>query len=86
MKNLNSQKEVNNIGVFIQMVLGVAIVIMMIISIFTNLLYTQLQILIIPELLIMAYNNQKLYKRKYMTIIYIALSLYILVSLIVGML
>jgi len=57
----------------------------MIISVFTNLFYTQLQILIVPELLVMAYNNQKLYKRKYMTIIYIALALYILISLIVGM-
>ena len=85
MKNINNQKQINNIGVFIQMVLGVSIVIMMIISIFTGLLYTQLQILIVPELLIMAYNNQKLYKRKYMSIIYIVLALYISISLIVGM-
>jgi len=80
-----NNKEINNVGVFVQMVLGSSIVIMMIISVFTNLFYTQLQILIVPELLVMAYNNQKLYKRKYMTIIYIALALYILISLIVGM-
>ena len=78
------KKEVNNIGMFIQAVLGVAIVIMLIISLFTNILYTPLQILIIPELCIMAYNNQKIYKRKYMTFIYLALALYILVSLIIS--
>ena len=78
------RKRVDNIGMFIQLVLGVAIIIMMIISIFTNVLYTPLQILIIPELCIMAYNNQKIYKRKYMTFIYLALALYILVSLIIS--
>ena len=78
------RKRINNIGMFIQLVLGVAIIIMMIISIFTNVLYTPLQILIIPELCIMAYNNQKIYKRKYMTFIYLALALYILVSLIIS--
>ena len=80
------RKRVDNIGMFIQLVLGVAIIIMMIISIFTNVLYTPLQILIIPELCIMAYNNQKIYKRKYMTFIYLAIALYILVSLIISFL
>ena len=78
------KKEVNNIGMFIQAVLGVAIVIMLIISLFTNILYTPLQILIIPELCIMAYNNQKIYKRKLMTFVYLALAIYILASLIIS--
>ena len=80
------KKQINNIGILIQMILGVIIVLVMIISIFTGLFYTELQILIVPELLVMAYNNQKIYKRKYMSIIYIVLALYILISLIVGML
>ncbi len=79
-------KRVDNIGMFIQVVLGFAIIIMMIISIFTNVLYTPIQILIVPELCIMAYNNQKIYKKKYMTYIYLALALYILVTLIIGLL
>ena len=80
------KRYVNNIGLFIQLTLGVAIIIMMLISIFTNILYIPLQILIIPELCIMAYNNQKIYKRKFMTYIYLALALYILISLIIGIL
>ncbi len=80
------RKRVDNIGMFIQLVLGVAIIIMMLISIFTDVLYTPLQILIVPELCIMAYNNQKIYKRKYMTFIYLAIALYILVSLIISFL
>ena len=80
------KKRVDNIGMFIQLVLGVAIIIMMLISIFTDVLYTPLQILIVPELCIMAYNNQKVYKRKYMTFIYLAIALYILVSLIISFL
>lgn len=80
------RKRVDNIGMFIQLVLGVAIIIMMLISIFTDVLYTPLQILIVPELCIMAYNNQKVYKRKYMTFIYLAIALYILVSLIISFL
>lgn len=78
------KKSIQNNGMFIQAILGFAIVIMMIISIFTDILYFPLQILIIPELCIMAYNNQKVYNRKYMTYIYLALALYILISLIVG--
>ena len=80
------RKRVDNIGMFIQLVLGVAIIIMMLISIFTDVLYTPLQILIVPELCIMAYNNQKVYKRKYMTFIYLAIAIYILVSLIISFL
>lgn len=80
------RKKINNIGMFIQAVLGVAIVIMLIISLFTNILYTPIQILIVPELCIMAYNNQKIYKKKYMTFIYLALAIYILVSLIISIL
>ena len=80
------RKKINNIGMFIQAVLGVAIVIMLIISLFTNILYTPIQILIVPELCIMAYNNQKIYKKKCMTFIYLALAIYILVSLIISIL
>ena len=79
-------RRINNIGMFIQVILGAAIIIMMIISIFTDVLYTPMQILIVPELCIMAYNNQKIYKRKFMTFIYLALAIYILVSLIIGLL
>lgn len=78
------KRSINNIGMFIQVILGFAIIIMMIISIFTKVLYIPLQILIVPELLIMAYNNQKVYKKKFMTYIYLALALYILISLIIG--
>ena len=78
------KRSINNIGMFIQVILGFTIIIMMIISIFTKVLYIPLQILIVPELLIMAYNNQKVYKKKFMTYIYLALALYILISLIIG--
>lgn len=78
------KRSINNIGMFIQVILGFTIIIMMIISMFTKVLYIPLQILIVPELLIMAYNNQKVYKKKFMTYIYLALALYILISLIIG--
>ncbi len=107
------KKRVDNIGVFIQLVLGFAIIILMLISIFTNVLYTPIQILIIPELLIMAFNtfcaqkgidekykvkkakdlskkDVEEYKRnsvsnyKLKMFLYLALSLYIAISLIIG--
>lgn len=77
--------RVDNIWMFIQVVLGAAIIIMMLISIFTNVLYIPLQILIIPELCVMAYNNQKIYKKKFMTFLYLILAFYILATLIIGL-
>ena len=77
-------KSINNIGMFIQVVLASAIIIMMIISIFTDILLIPLQILIIPELCVMAYNNQKIYKKKFMTFIYLAFAIFIAATLIIG--
>ena len=43
------KRRVDNIGMFIQVVLGFSIIILMFISIFTDVLYTPIQILIIPN-------------------------------------
>ena len=108
------KRRVDNLGMFIQVVLGFAIIILMLISIFTDVLYTPIQILIIPELLIMAFNtfctqkgvdekfkvkkakdlsskDVEAYKRssvsnyKLKMFLYLALALYIAVSLIIGL-
>lgn len=77
-------KNLKNVSLLSQLMIGVSIIIIMIISIFTSELYVPLQILIAIEMIIMAINNQFIYKRKFLTYLYLIFSLLIIITLIKG--
>ena len=72
-----------NIGVWIQAILTALIIIFLIINIFTPVLFL-LEILFILTLLVMSYNNYKIYKRKGFTILYIVAAILVLLGMFYG--
>ncbi len=80
------KKEIKNIGLLLQLIISVSVVIIGIISIFVSEFILGLQILLFLTMLIMSYNNEKIFKRKYLTIIYLIFSVVLLISVIMEML
>ena len=76
-------KKINNIGLLVQFILAVIVIILSIISIFVNELFQFAEIVISLTLFVIAYNNQKIYKRKMFTIIYTLIGIFILISALV---
>lgn len=72
-----------NIGVWIQAILTALIVIFLIINFFVPVLLI-LEILFISTLLVMSYNNYKIYKRKGFTILYIVAAILVLLGMLYG--
>ncbi|MCI5552311.1 MAG: hypothetical protein MR388_00540 [Tenericutes bacterium] len=72
-----------NIGVWIQAILTALIVIFLIINFFVPVLLI-LEILFILTLLVMSYNNYKIYKRKGFTILYIVAAILVLLGMLYG--
>lgn len=75
-----------NISLYVQIFLIICLLVALIASIFVK--NTELMILILYGILallmlIMAYNNQKFYKRKYMTYIYLIFSVILIGSIVV---
>lgn len=72
-----------NIGVWIQAILTALIVIFLIINFFVPVLLI-LEILFILTLLVMSYNNYKIYKRNGFTILYIVAAILVLLGMLYG--
>ena len=72
-----------NIGVWIQAILTALIVIFLIINFFVPVLLI-LEIIFILTLLVMSYNNYKIYKRKGFTILYIVAAILVLLGMLYG--
>jgi len=64
-------KQIDN-GLIIQLLLVIILVIFLILSIFWNHLFLVAEILSGITLVVMGFNNQRIYKRKYLTAIYMA--------------
>ena len=81
-------KEYSNdeVSLFTQAILTELFIIFLIISIFTDIFKPVLYILISLLMFNMAYNNAKFFKRKRMTIIYIVIGLFVLISTIMELL
>jgi len=82
------KKKINDLFTFIQMVLGSIVLILTLIFMIFGLFdefYYLIQLLLIVELILMAYNNHRMCNRKYITIIYAIVSAYLLVSLIIDL-
>lgn len=73
-----------NIGMTIQTILMVVVVVLGITTIFNKSFNTAFMIVMGVTLLVLAYNNHKIYKRKLFTILYIAGAILAIVSGILG--
>ena len=73
----------NNIWLFIQAILTTCVVIFLAINLFLN-VELLIKIFLILTLLIMSYNNYKIYKRKSFTILYLIASLIGLIGIFYG--
>lgn len=73
----------NNIWLFIQAILTTCVVIFLAINLFLN-VELLIKIFLILTLLIMSYNNYKIYKRKSFTILYLIASLIVLIGIFYG--
>lgn len=73
----------NNIWLFIQAILTTCVVIFLAINLFLN-VELLIKIFLILTLLIMSYNNYKIYKRKGFTILYLIASLIVLIGIFYG--
>ena len=75
--------KMNNVWIFIQAVLTTCIVIFLVINLFLN-VELLIKIFLILTLLVMSYNNYKIYKRKGFTILYLIASLVVLIGIFYG--
>jgi len=75
-----SSKEV---GLLVQVVLIEEMVIFAIINLLTNVLMPAFYAVLAMLMFIMAYNNKKIFKKKNMTFIYMALGIFIIISTLV---
>lgn len=73
----------NNMWLFIQAILTTCVVIFLVINLFLN-VELLIKIFLILTLLIMSYNNYKIYKRKGFTILYLIASLIVLIGIFYG--
>ena len=73
----------NNIGLFIQAILTTCVVIFLAINLFLN-IELLIKIFLILTLLVMSYNNYKIYKRNGFTILYLIASLIVLIGIFYG--
>lgn len=80
MKNKLDIETIQQITMLLQIVLGIYVVSFGIASIFERDLFIISEILIGLLMFVIAYNNQKIYKRKYMTYVYFGLGIVIIVS------
>ncbi len=78
---MNNKKSVriNEISIFIQLCFGILAVIWAVISLFEKQLLSIAEICLSFSLFFMAYNNHKIYRRKYATGLYILLGIGLLV-------
>ena len=79
MEKKNKINDFNIIGVNIQIIVTVIAVIFGIITIFKNSFSPFFKISVGVDLLIMAYNNHKIYHKKNLTIIYIVFAVLVIV-------
>lgn len=80
MKNKLDIDVVGQITMLLQIVLAIFVVTFGIASLFQRELFIICEILVGLSMFVIAYNNQKIYKRKYMTAIYIGLGIVIIAA------
>ena len=77
-------KKIDELGIFLQVVLAAAVVISLITSLFIGPLLIVTYSLMSLILFVLSYNNYTIYKRKYMTIVYFIFGFIVLLMTILG--
>lgn len=77
-------KKTAILGIYLQMFVTVVVVILGLICLFGGDFSFLLKILVAVDLLVMAYNNYKVYPKKKLTILYVLVAIVVLVVTIVG--
>ncbi len=85
MKKKGTINQFNIVGVVFQFIVTVVVVIFGILSLFNKSYYSTFELVIGVDLFIMAYNNQKIYQKKNLTIIYLLVGLFLVISSILKM-
>lgn len=77
-------KKIDELGIFLQVVLASAVVISFITSLFIGPLLIVTYSLMSLILFVLSYNNYTIYKRKYMTIVYFIFGFIVMLMTILG--
>lgn len=77
-------KKIDELGIFLQVVLAAAVVISFITSLFIGPLLIVTYSLMSLILFVLSYNNYTIYKRKYMTIVYFIFGFIVIIMTILG--
>lgn len=77
-------KKIDELGIFLQVVLAAAVVISFITSLFIGPLLIVTYSLMSLILFVLSYNNYTIYKRKYMTIVYFIFGFIVILMTILG--
>ena len=77
-------KKTNDLNFLVQVLLSVVAIIFYIISIFEKTFFNVAELFLALTLFTMAYNNHKIYKRKYFTIAYLIFGFLLLIGAITG--
>lgn len=85
MKKKGTINQFNIVGVVFQFIVTVVVIIFGILSLFNKSYYYTFELVIGVDLFIMAYNNQKIYQKKNLTIIYLLVGLFLVISSILKM-
>lgn len=80
MKNKIGVETINQITLLLQITLSIYVVTFAIAAMFENSLFIISEILIGLLMFVIAYNNHKIYKRKYMTAVYIGFGIVIIAA------
>lgn len=88
LKKVSKEKEdkFNKIGIYLQIILTIITIILVVAFLFSNDLLIYLQFVLALDMFIMAYNNQKNYKRTNFTIFYIVVGIFILGVMLINLL
>ena len=73
----------NEVGLLVQVVLIELLLIFAIINLITDIFMPAFYAILSMIMFVMAYNNKKIYKRKYMTRVYVIIGIFVAVSTIV---
>ncbi len=78
------QTTIENVGLLVQSIAVLFVAVYTIIGLIEPEFFKAAKGVIVLTLLILAFNNEKIYKRKFMTLVYILFSILVFTSLFIG--
>lgn len=84
MKNKIDVNIINQVTMLLQIILGIFALSFGIMGMFERELFFVAEVLVGILMFVLAYNNQKVYKRRFMTVVYNVLGIIILASILFG--